>query len=145
MCTSRQSQQGSGSFTISWEPHCTRGAGIQLHEGKTRTWNRGKLCVQGCSSSDQKFWSPCGIKILGTPVGSPEFAARLAKERLDEVVGRHTMRARLAMCVANPRPMRGTSLPPSDHATESARSVCPRPRRRHDVRPARAVGRTHWK
>ena len=28
--------------------------------------------------------SPCGIEILGTPVGSPEFVASFAQERLDE-------------------------------------------------------------
>ena len=48
----------------------------------------------------------------------------------------HPMGARYAMCVANPRPMRGTSLPPllADHAAESVR---------HDVHNARTAGRIH--
>ena len=47
--------------------------------------------------------------------------------------------------MANLRPMRGTSLPPllADHAAESVRRICARPRRRHDVHDARVVGRTH--
>ena len=61
------------------------GAGIQLHEGKTRTWNRGGLCPDGMQQLGPDVWCPCGIKILGTLVGSPEeFVARLAQERLDE-------------------------------------------------------------
>ena len=60
------------------------GVGIQLHEGKTRTWNRGRLCPDEMQQLGPAVWSPCGIKILGTPVGSPEFVARLAQERLDE-------------------------------------------------------------
>ena len=54
------------------------GAGIQLHEGKTRTWNRGGLCPEEMQELGPEVWSPCGVKILGTPVGSPEFVARLA-------------------------------------------------------------------
>ena len=60
------------------------GAGIQLHESKTRTWNRGGLCPDEMQQLVPAVWSPCGIKILGAPVGSLEFVARLAQERLDE-------------------------------------------------------------
>ena len=60
------------------------GAGIQLHESKTRTWNRGGLCPDEMQQLVPAVWSPCGIKILGAPVGSNEFVAKLAQERLDE-------------------------------------------------------------
>ena len=111
--------------------------GFKLHEGAERL-ERG--IVEDCALTGQQLgpdvWCQCGIKILGTPVGSPEFVARLAQERLDEEEKLwNAMGARSAMCVANPRPMRGTSLPPllADHAAESVRRTCPRPRRRHDV------------
>ena len=52
------------------------GGGIQLHEGKTRTWNRGGLCPEGMQELGPEVRSPCGVKILGTLVGSPEFVAR---------------------------------------------------------------------
>ena len=61
------------------------GAGFQLHEGTTRTWHRGGLCPDGMWQLGPDVWCPCGIKILGTPVGSPEFVARSAQERLDEL------------------------------------------------------------
>ena len=120
------------------------GAGIQLHESKTRTWNRGGLCPDEMQQLVPAVWSPCSIKILGAPVESLESVAR-ATGRGGEVVERNPMSARSAMRVANPRPMRWTSLSPflADHAAESVRKICPRPRRRHDVHHARAVGRTH--
>ena len=49
------------------------GAGIQLHSGKTRVWNRDGTCPAGVEELVDEVWSPSGIKILGTPIGSPEF------------------------------------------------------------------------
>ena len=59
-------------------------AGIQLHEGKTRVWNRAGVCPDGVVNLGPEVWSPSGAKILSTPVGSPEFLRSLIEERLDE-------------------------------------------------------------
>ena len=50
-------------------------AGIQLHQGKTRVWNRGGSCPPGLTDLGPDVWSPAGIKVLGTPLGTPEFTA----------------------------------------------------------------------
>ena len=54
--------------------------GIQLHAGKTRTWNRA-----GTRPADLEDLGPEeGIKILGTPIGSDQFVADVAQARLEE-------------------------------------------------------------
>ena len=62
-------------------------AGIELHEGKTHVWNQAGECPFGMAALGDGVWSPHGVKILGTPVGSYEFVeakieARLADEKL---------------------------------------------------------------
>ena len=62
-------------------------AGIEFHEGKTRVWNQAGECPFGMAALGDDVWSPHGVKILGTPVGSNEFVeakieARFADERL---------------------------------------------------------------
>ena len=42
-----------------------QGAGIRLHEGKTRVWNRGGECPADTQNLGPDVWSPDGIKILG--------------------------------------------------------------------------------
>ena len=55
-------------------------AGIQLHTGKTRTWN----CAVDMAELGPDVWNPLDIEILGTPVGHDEFAANSHEERLAE-------------------------------------------------------------
>ena len=69
--------------TIFLGPSCTRELGFSCTHERPERGIVQDCALTGCSSSDQ-VWSPCGIKILGTPVGSPEFVARLAQERLDD-------------------------------------------------------------
>ena len=57
-------------------------AGIQLHTGKTRTWNKAGVCPERMAELGPSVWSQEGIKILGTPVGSAEFVQRLCEERI---------------------------------------------------------------
>ena len=57
------------------------GAGIQLHTGKTRVWNREGTCPVGVEELGDEVWSPSGIKILGTPIGSPEFVRTIIAKR----------------------------------------------------------------
>ena len=66
------------------QDHLHRMAGIQLHEGKTRVWNRAGVCPPNVADLGDEVWSPRGVKILGTPVGSPEFIHALTMERLEE-------------------------------------------------------------
>ena len=61
------------------------GAGIELHAGKTRVWNRVGGCPLGMEELGPEVWNAAGFKILGTPVGTAEFehavcAARSAEE-----------------------------------------------------------------
>eukprot|EP00973_Karenia_brevis_P050587 7023383-Karenia_brevis.AAC.1 len=59
-------------------------AGIRLHEGKTRVWNRAQECPEGLQDLGPEVWSPDGIKVLGTPVGDATFTQKLLDERLAE-------------------------------------------------------------
>ena len=60
------------------------GAGIQLHTGKTRVWNRAGTCLPGVEDLGEDVWSPDGIKFLGTPIGSLEFVHRFIERRLED-------------------------------------------------------------
>ena len=59
-------------------------AGIQLHQGKTRVWNRAGVRPLGIEEWGEDVWSPHGLKILGTPVGTQEFVRAIGEERLQE-------------------------------------------------------------
>ena len=64
------------------------GAGIQLHTGKTRVWNRGGTQPADLEELGEEVWSPSGIKILGTPLGSPEFVRSVVEKagRREQIV-----------------------------------------------------------
>ena len=62
----------------------SRVAGIRLHDGKTRVWNKAGECPERVAELGSDVWSPQGVKILGTPVGSGDFVERMATERLAE-------------------------------------------------------------
>ena len=57
-------------------------AGVQLHTGKTRTWNQAGVCPERMAELVPAVRSHEGIKILETPVGSGEFVQRLSEERI---------------------------------------------------------------
>ena len=59
-------------------------AGIRLHTGKTRTWNRAGAVPERMAELGPSVWSPAGLKILGTPLGTPEFHSIATRERLEE-------------------------------------------------------------
>ena len=48
-------------------------AGIRLHTGKMRCWNRSGVPPPNMADLGPDVWSPQGVKILGTPVGSEQF------------------------------------------------------------------------
>ena len=59
-------------------------AGIRLHTGKTRTWNRAGVVPEGMPELGEDVWNPLGIVVLGTPVGTDEFHQAATQERLAE-------------------------------------------------------------
>ena len=61
-----------------------RAAGIQLHQGKTRVWNRGGVLPENISDLGPDVWCADGIMVLGTPLGNDAFAATQVQERLDD-------------------------------------------------------------
>ena len=58
--------------------------GIQLNEDKTRVWNRAGGCAEDMEVLGADVWSPDGVKLLGTPVGTDAFVAKHVEERLAE-------------------------------------------------------------
>ena len=54
-------------------------AGIQLHAGKTRVWNR----APNIHDLGEGVWSPEGIKILASPIGSEAFVQAFTERRLE--------------------------------------------------------------
>ena len=93
------------------------GAGIRLHGGKTRVWNKAGICPPNMGDLGPEVWNAEGIKILGTPVGSTPF------------VGGHSMGAGRSMRLANPLAVRWTPLSPllEDSPSFTIRLVRPRP------------------
>ena len=61
-----------------------RHAGIQLHQGKTRVWNRSGTLLEDVKTLGDEVWRLDGVKVFGTPLGSPEFVAHQMEERLAE-------------------------------------------------------------
>ena len=59
-----------------------RCAGIQLHQGKTKTWNRAGVVPNNIDGVRDDAWHPEGITVLGTPVGSELYISRKMEERI---------------------------------------------------------------
>ena len=70
------------------------GAGIRLHVGKTRVWNRASVCPLDVVDLGAEVWNPEGVKILGVPVGSRQFVHKVM-ERVDEERKLHPTRSGL--------------------------------------------------
>ena len=60
------------------------GAGIRLHTGKTRAWNRGGIRPPDLDELEEDVWDLKGTKILGTPIGSEDFVQRVINRRLED-------------------------------------------------------------
>lgn len=59
-------------------------AGIALHTGKTKVWNRAGVEPPRISDlgGEEGAWSPAGLIILGSPVGTPGFIRDHAEDRI---------------------------------------------------------------
>ena len=60
------------------------GAGIHLHAGKTRIWNRAGIRSPDIDDFCEEVWSPDGVKVLGSPIGTEAFIESFADRRLEE-------------------------------------------------------------
>ena len=63
-----------------------RRAGVQLHQGKTKVWNKSGRPPEDVRTLGRDAWQPAGIRVLGTPIGTAQFVteameARIAEER----------------------------------------------------------------
>ena len=58
-------------------------AGIRLNAGKTRVWNRAGIQPPNMDDLGEDVWSPEGIKVLGSPIGSEAFVQAFTERRLD--------------------------------------------------------------
>ena len=122
-------------------------AGTQLHTGKTRCWNQNGRCPPDMVGLCPEVWSPLGVKVLGTPIGSFEFIKEVSDRRLEE-------EQRLGDAIlwipdlqyAWPSAVRPTPMPPlsEHHATQLFCGVCPWPQHGHATHDGRGVGRFPW-
>ena len=98
------------------------GAGVELHAGKTRVWNRAGDCPPEKEELGPDVWNAAGIKIQGTPVGTADFEHEICAARLAE---EDKLWKAIKWIPAGRSPM-----PPlfEDHAAISFRGVCGRAR-----------------
>ena len=59
-----------------------RVAGIQLHRGKTKVWNKGRVPPPHVDQLGPEASQPEGIKVLGTPIGSAAFTREWMMTRI---------------------------------------------------------------
>ena len=98
---------------------------VQLHQGKTKVWNKSGRPPEDVRTLGSDAWQPTGIRVLGTPIGTAQFVveameARIAEERClweaitfstrSPVLGRFWSRAptherttHCALCLRTPR------------------------------------------
>ena len=62
----------------------SRHASIQLHQGKTKTWNHAGIVPENVETLGPDAWQPEGITVLGTPIGSPQYIQRKMDERISK-------------------------------------------------------------
>ena len=59
-------------------------AGIRLHSGKTRVWNKAGIHPLDIDDLGPEVWCKDGVRILGTPVGSDSCVEVATEERINE-------------------------------------------------------------
>ena len=108
-------------------------AGIRLHTGRTRTWNRDGQRPPVMEDLGPDEWSQESVKILGTPLGSDVHCHQHHSQigGRGETVGGCVVGVGPTMCLANRSPVCGTSLPPllQDRGPQPVPAICRRPRR----------------
>ena len=61
-----------------------RVAGIRLHQGKTRVWNKGGVQPDHVDTLGEDAWQPHGIVVFGTPTLKNQFTRAKLQNRIDE-------------------------------------------------------------
>ena len=61
-----------------------RRAGVQLHQGKTKVWNKSGRPPEDVRTLGRDTWQPAGIRVLGTPIGTAQFVAEAMEARIVE-------------------------------------------------------------
>ena len=59
-----------------------RVAGIHLHQGKTRVWNKSGVPPDDVQQLGAEAWQPAEIKVLGTPIGGADFVRERTRARI---------------------------------------------------------------
>ena len=59
-------------------------AGVRLHQGKTRTWNKAGVVLNDIRNVGVEAWQPEGITVLGTPIGSELYITERMEERISK-------------------------------------------------------------
>ena len=97
------------------QTHLYRMAGIQLHEGKTRVWNKAGVCPPEVAELGDEVWSPQRREDLGDTSGVTRIRPRSRQGQVRRgapVVGSHQLGAGFAMRVANSGAMRRAPVSP---------------------------------
>ena len=68
------------------EEALSRVAYIQLHQGKTRAWNRAGIPPEATEELGEDVWQPAGITVLGKPWGRSSTSRRRWKNALWEAI-----------------------------------------------------------
>ena len=61
-----------------------RVAGIPLHQGKTRVWNKAGVPPDDVHILGDEAWQLDGVVVLGTPLGNAQFVAEKLRVRVEE-------------------------------------------------------------
>ena len=61
-----------------------RVAGIRLHQGKTKVWNKAGRAPEDVQELGPEAWQTQGLKVLGTPIGTPEFVSQKMNDRIED-------------------------------------------------------------
>ena len=61
-----------------------RTAGIELHQGKTRAWNRAGIPLGNVNDIGPEEWQAEGITVLGTPTGMDRYISAKMDERISK-------------------------------------------------------------
>ena len=61
-----------------------RVAGIRLHQGKTRVWNKAGTQPEDVDTLGENVWQPGGVMVLGTRIGHEQFTRDKLHARVEE-------------------------------------------------------------
>ena len=61
-----------------------RVAGICLHLGKTKVWNKVGVEPEHIHTMGENAWQPSGTMVLGTPIGSEQFVSEKLQDRINK-------------------------------------------------------------